>query len=139
MNRLPATALLGYLPDRVIVVAGGTSQPLGPHVGACSRPSRVSHHAAAHVYAIKTILPVSSWISLLNLASSEFPSLKCNSQISCTLLRSFAFKNSLTFSSRFNQAGFYVGFEDVCCVITFNHDVSQSIKLISYVVGVCSI
>ena len=36
-------------------------------------------------------------------------------------------------------SGFHISFEDVCCVITFNHDVSQSMKLISYVVGVCSI
>jgi hypothetical protein len=57
-----------------------------------------SHHTAAYFYAIKTILPVSSWISLLNLALSEFPSLKCSSHISRTRERSFAFKNSFTFS-----------------------------------------
>lgn len=35
-------------------------------------------------------------------------------------------------------SGFHISFEDVCCVITFNHDVVKPWKPVPYVVGICS-
>lgn len=52
-------------------------------------------HRRLYFQGINTIFPVSSCISRLNLSASEFPSLKCSSQISCTLLKSLASLPSL--------------------------------------------